>query len=282
MKLSLLSTSLVGLLLISCASVNSVTQQLQSPLSVKDDPLGSPLKNVKKTAADSNSNLGVVFPAGSLVETALPNAEFFNKYPLFGRKPSSTLGVSTSAKVLSQRGSYTKVELSSGDVGYIPSVSLIEKIDYEPSYVAPEDSAPIPITPPSDPPPPTEDEILRKINERQEANRAPEPASAPSKSNLAPVPEVLGINPPSGVTPSQPATPAPPAVPQVPSVPQVPQAPPVTAPEVVAPPLPAPDIKIARPTGPGTAIPIDAPPGTGGALNQDSSLELRITEPTWR
>jgi len=162
--------ALTGLLSLSCSRVD-----LSSQLSSGNDPFGNLAgsANQKTTnenipTSSSSSNRNDTLPVGTWVETAFPDATFFKSYPIFGKKPTQTLPVASAAKIISHRGAYSKVELNTGAVGYIPSSMLIEQAQQQQeTYSAPE---PRELT--SEPAPPTENEILQKIRERQQQAEA--------------------------------------------------------------------------------------------------------------
>lgn len=301
MKKILLS-SLLSFAAVSCSSIN-----LSESLDDANDPLNSPLSNVK-TANTQNSGNGYSssqsFSAGTWVETAMPDAGFYKKYPRFGGKPTKDLPVSTIGKVISTKKSYTKIELNSGEVGYVSSIMLIEKVEDSYTYAPPEESIKkkrTPIVPKtSDPAPPTEDEILAKIKAREEAKKKETPQinvpTAPTTDEfVAPEPEIQGIKTPTASDPDSSSVSPPPPIPSLPtSIPQVappeesavsspsitpPSLPPVEAPAIEPVPTPPADtgIKINKPVDTSGATPINAP--AGGKINQDAALELRITEP---
>ena len=113
----------------------------------------------------------------------MPNATFFRIVPSGNATADKMLAVATPMKVISTSGTYVKVELDSGDVGFVPEIMVAERsaasvaplvpppVDGVPPAVAPEPEIPgLPVTPP--------------------------PASLP---DVAPPPEVPGITPPQNV-----------------------------------------------------------------------------------
>ncbi len=266
----------------SCSNVN-----LTQPLSGNGaDPLASPLSNLKDTKKQSLANTpSTSFTPGTWVETAMPDAEFYRKYPLFGGRPDRNLQVASQAKIISYRGKYAKVELDTGDVGYVPSLMLIEKGEDNDDYYSSESSPSnkrIPIVSSSDPPPPSEDEILQKIRERE--NQEPTIEIPASNDFVAPEPEIRGVTVPNEVDNS--STQISPPTPTIPrSIPEVTSpiddeniiAPkPVIAPAIITP-APSTGIQIDKPVDTSSASSITAP--IGDRINQDAALELRITEP---
>ena len=71
-----------------------------------------------------NTNPGVTFTAGQFVRSTMDNTAFFKNRPKGDSDADKLLPRGTSMKVISQSDSYVKVELDSGEVGYVPSVML--------------------------------------------------------------------------------------------------------------------------------------------------------------
>ena len=165
--------------LVSCGGLKN----FQNPLGGNTgfDPLAAPgvLQN----------NSAVVVPTapsytpGQWVEASMPNATFFRIVPSGNATADKMLAVATPMKVISTSGTYVKVELDSGDVGFVPEIMVAERSaasvaplgpspgDGVPPVGAPEPEIPgLPVTPP--------------------------PAPLP---DVAPPPEVPGITPPQNV-----------------------------------------------------------------------------------
>jgi hypothetical protein len=111
-KIALLSLGIVGPLLSSCEqggfTPSSDFDPLMPPGSVRPGQATSP----------------VGLKAGSYAVTAIGNAAFFKERPNGSSDANKMLPENTEVKVVSDDGTYTKVELNSGEVGYIPSVLL--------------------------------------------------------------------------------------------------------------------------------------------------------------
>ena len=58
------------------------------------------------------------------METSIPNATFFKAFPKGVAVADKVLPVAIPMKVVSSRGTYLKVELDSGDVGYVPEIMV--------------------------------------------------------------------------------------------------------------------------------------------------------------
>lgn len=83
------------------------------------DPLRSPGSTTKvDPSADTT------FSAGQFVQAAMDNTAFFRARPRGDADADQLLKRGTSMKVVSTSGSYVKVELDSGEVGFVPAVML--------------------------------------------------------------------------------------------------------------------------------------------------------------
>jgi len=76
------------------------------------------------------------FSAGQFVRASMNNTAFFKNRPSGDADADKVLPIGTSMKVISTSGSYVKVELDSGDIGFVPSVMLED----------PNAAAPAPLT----------------------------------------------------------------------------------------------------------------------------------------
>ncbi len=207
-SLSLLTLGALAFALASCGSVQNL-KNLKQPISPDSsfDPLNSPgSRSKKKTNAKQKS--AVVAPnspsyhAGQWVETSMNSATFFSKIPKGNARADKVLSSGTPLKVISSKGTYVKVELDSGDVGYVPNIMVIERPTDGPvpklSAAAP---APVPefgsVPPPVDP-------------------------GDVSTGTIAPAPEIPSIVPPVPDVSTVPSLTAPPAVPSLPDAPPVP------------------------------------------------------------
>lgn len=83
------------------------------------DPLRPPGGNISSTTA-----LSPAFSAGQFVRTAMDNTAFFSKKPQGDAEADRLLSRGTSMKVISSSDSYLKVELDSGEVGFVPAVMV--------------------------------------------------------------------------------------------------------------------------------------------------------------
>ena len=97
----------------------SACDTMTSPITSGDfDPLGTPGSNRPTLVA------GSYFTAGQFVRAAINNTAFYNTRPKGERDADKLLLRGTSMKVISHSDSYVKVELDSGEIGFVPSVML--------------------------------------------------------------------------------------------------------------------------------------------------------------
>ena len=83
-----------------------------------------PLRPPGSTSTPSTTS-GPVFTAGQFVRAAMDNTAFFKNRPKGGDVDADKLLVrGASMKVISTSDSYVKVELDSGEVGFVPSVMV--------------------------------------------------------------------------------------------------------------------------------------------------------------
>lgn len=93
---------------------------MTQPISSGDfDPLRPPGGNSQVAAA-----AGPVFSAGQFVKATMNNTAFFKNRPKGEADADKLLARGTSMKVISMADSYLKVELDSGEIGFVPSVMV--------------------------------------------------------------------------------------------------------------------------------------------------------------
>lgn len=208
---SLLTLSALAFALASCGSLQNLKQPISSGSSF--DPLNSPGSSSRKSSGSSTRQKSAVvapsspsYRTGQWVETSVNNATFFTRIPKGNARADKVLRSGTPLKVVSSKGTYVKVQLDSGDVGYVPIIMVIERPTggSVPTLSGP---APAPVPEFGSVPPPVDPGDL-------------------SSGAIAPVPEVPSIVP---------TVPSLPAVPSLPTVPTLPDAPPV--PNVATPPV---------------------------------------------
>src|SRR5688572_13736167 len=83
------------------------------------DPLRPPGGNIGSVSTTSPT-----FKAGQFVRASMDNTAFFKVRPKGDGDADKLLTRGTSMKVISISGSYVKVELDSGEIGFVPSVML--------------------------------------------------------------------------------------------------------------------------------------------------------------
>ncbi|MBK1790246.1 hypothetical protein [Persicirhabdus sediminis] len=143
--------------LTSCESFNQPLDGSSNPL---DPPGSGNTPPIVSTPA---------FTPGSFVQTNVSNAAFFKNFPAQADQPTKTLPVGTSAKVISLKKEYARVELASGEVGFIPAFMLMDQ----------RSTREVPITP----------------------GVVTEPSSPISSPESIPDPEIPSIEPPSTINP---------------------------------------------------------------------------------
>ncbi len=111
----------------------SACDTMTQPISSGDfDPLRPP------GSGNSNVSAGPSFRAGQFVRAAMDNTAFFKNRPKGDMDADKLLARGTSMKVISNSASYVKVELDSGEVGFVPTV-MVE----DPSAAASANGAPV-------------------------------------------------------------------------------------------------------------------------------------------
>jgi hypothetical protein len=84
------------------------------------DPLGPPGGKINNSSVAT----GPTFKAGQFVRAAMDNTALFKVRPKGDADADKLLKRGTSMKVISTSGSYVKVELDSGEIGFVPSVMV--------------------------------------------------------------------------------------------------------------------------------------------------------------
>lgn len=140
----------------SCADfMNS----FNDPLNGDFDPLDSPGSSGGIAQVE---DAGPRYRTGQFVETTMPNTAFFGRIPGPNEQPARTLASATPLRVISMQGTYVKVELESGEIGFVPAIMVGEK-------PSPNEIPIVPVTP---------------------GNVRPQPEVGPGGSTLAPEPEI--------------------------------------------------------------------------------------------
>lgn len=170
--LPFLSVPVLGVFLAGCDAINR-------PLGSGGDfdPLNAPGGGTHVNVVDANSNS---FRPGQFVKTAMDNAAFFKQRPKGDADADRLLKANTPMKVVSTDGSYLKVELDSGEVGYVPSVMVVDQAAVDVPMNGAMQVAPLPQgATPKDPVPaagtPAEGVIPTTIDPEAPSSAAPAP-----------------------------------------------------------------------------------------------------------
>ncbi|YCM45976.1 hypothetical protein V2O64_08105 [Verrucomicrobiaceae bacterium 227] len=222
---SLLTLGGLSLMLASCGTFNNLSQPLSGGSDF--DPLSSPGSSAVSSLVVAPTSPS--YTPGQWVETSMDNATFFSTIPSGNARADKVLPSGTPMKVVSNKGTYVRVELDSGMVGFVPEIMIAERRSpNEIPLTGPE----VPLPDMGSVPPLVEPGIISG----EEIAPPPEIPGTPP-----PVPEIPGTPPPvpeiPGTLPSVPPLPTPsPSVPELPSVPAVPDiAPPPELPGITDP-----------------------------------------------
>lgn len=194
----LLTLGSLTLALASCGSFKN----LNRPLSGQFDPLSSP----GPTSENRSAMVAPTSPSykrGQWVVTSMDNATFFRAIPRGGASADRVLSAGTPMKVVSSTGTYVKVELDTGDVGYVPEIMVTDRktADIPAPGVVPEfGSVPPPVepdlvTPGIDAPPgfPDGPPPVPAVPDFPVAPAPSIPESVPTVPGIAPPPTVPGV-----------------------------------------------------------------------------------------
>ena len=83
------------------------------------DPLSKPGSGMNDVATNTTA-----FTAGQFVRAIMDNTAFFSTRPKGDSDADKLLARGTSMKVISANGSYVKVELDSGEIGWVPTLMI--------------------------------------------------------------------------------------------------------------------------------------------------------------
>lgn len=226
-KMKVIPILSLGSLALFCASCGSF-DDFSGPLSSNFDPLSSPGSTVE---SDGATVVSPSYKPGDWVETAMANAAFFGSIPKGNARASKVLPKGTPMKVVSTKDTYVKVELDSGEVGFVPEIMVVARgANTEPDAIP--DYGPIP--PPVDPA--LGDPVTPPSSVRNGTPPAPVPGTIPE-----PAPEVPGVPAPPEPVPADPTPPTP--------VPD--DSDPASEPKPKPAPLPEPEPTVVPPTVPG-------------------------------
>lgn len=137
----------VSLAIVGCEMVN------QPITSTSFDPLVAPGSGMKS----DTPSFGPELSPGSFVTATIPNTAFYKNKPKGSAEADKLLTQGTNMKIVSTESEYVKVELDSGEVGWIPTV-MVSSGNTSPEFV-PTDTTyqvypPLPDTGPIEPLPP--------------------------------------------------------------------------------------------------------------------------------
>ncbi len=166
MKPTLLIVSLSGLLgLAGCESLNQ-------PLDAGSgfNPLDTAGGGTSRIASGTVDASAARYTAGQRVETSMANSTFFRKIPKGNASADQVLDAGTPLEIVDTRGTFVKVKLENGAVGYVPEMMVVE----------PMAGADVPIVPIMD----------------------PSVMDVPDAPDLAPEPEIPGLEGAGGGAPS--------------------------------------------------------------------------------
>ncbi len=110
-------TVVATLAMAACESMNA-------PLTSSGDfdPLAPAGGAIKTGVSDSGSG----FKPGQFVHAMIDNTAFFSKRPKGDADADKLLARNTPMKVVSSDSSYVKVELDSGEIGFVPAVMVVD------------------------------------------------------------------------------------------------------------------------------------------------------------
>ena len=119
---AVMSLCLSGVVVIGLSSCGNFNKPIDSSF----NPLDSPGSARDVDVVDVS---GPAYTPGQWLETTIPSTAFFSSLPSpnGNEQPDKTLPAGTVLKVISTEGTYVRVELESGDVGFVPSIMVAER-----------------------------------------------------------------------------------------------------------------------------------------------------------
>lgn len=108
--------------MVSLTSCNQIAATLSEPITSDYNPLDGP--SVKRKSSLQTAGNRPAYNPGQWIETIMPNATFFQKFPKANATADQILSLGTPLKVVSFKDSFVKVELESGYVGYVPQIMV--------------------------------------------------------------------------------------------------------------------------------------------------------------
>ena len=180
MKTPIILTSCGFLLMVSCETTNG-------PGSGADfDPLQTPGARLPQ---QSHGGPGAIRP-GQFVVATIDNTAFYNQRPGAEAEADQLLNRGTSMKVISTSGSFFRVELDSGEVGFVPRVMVQDpsamadddagaEFEIYPAGFEEDPTTPLPDEPTDDSISPVDDTIPPVIEPTPAIEPEPEPEHVP-------------------------------------------------------------------------------------------------------
>ncbi len=101
--------------LVACDTMNSPVS------STSFDPLGPPGTSIQPA---SSSSYGPELSPGQFVSANIPNTAFYKNKPKGTEDADKLVSLGTEMKIIEMDSDYVKVELDSGEVGYVPAVMV--------------------------------------------------------------------------------------------------------------------------------------------------------------
>lgn len=92
------------------------------------DSSNNPLDSPGSQRGAEAINGGPRYAPGSYVAVTDANAGLYRRFPKGDMQPSAKLVPGTQLKVLSEKGSYVKVETESGQIGYVPAIMVSDRV----------------------------------------------------------------------------------------------------------------------------------------------------------
>lgn len=121
----------LSLLVLPAAFAVVACETMNAPLSSGSfDPLRPPGTGLQ-SSSDSDAGLS----PGQFVTASIPNTAFYKEKPKDNQDADKLLDVGTAMKVVSVETNFVKVELDSGETGYVPSVMLNTGTEEPPLYM---------------------------------------------------------------------------------------------------------------------------------------------------
>lgn len=121
----------LSLLVLPAALAMVACENMNAPISSGSfDPLRPPGTGLQNTP-DTDAGL----TPGQFVTASIPNTAFYKNKPKDNQDADRLLDVGTAMKVVAVESNFVKVELDSGETGYVPSVMLNTGTEEPPLYV---------------------------------------------------------------------------------------------------------------------------------------------------